>query len=283
MSKSKSIGTLSIVATPIGNLGDWSFRAVETLKSANLVACEDTRTSGVLLKHYGIGTKTVAYHEHNAEAARPKLLAALAEGRDVALISDAGTPLISDPGYKLVREAQDAGIKVVAIPGASSVTAALSVAGLPTDAFYFAGFLPHKTKARRDAFASLRELRATLVFLESPNRLCAALADLREILGEREICVCRELTKTFEEAQRGSATDILAHYEAHPARGEIVLLVEGAGEAAPAGEEALDAVLLTLLKTHKLKEAAALAAEQTGLPRKEVYARALALKAGDDE
>jgi len=278
MTKCKSTGTLYIVATPIGNLGDWSARAVEVLTSVAVVACEDTRTSGVLLKHYGIHTRTTPYHEHNAEAARPRLLALLGEGKNVALISDAGTPLISDPGYKLVRDAQEAGVTVAAVPGASSVTAALSIAGLPTNAFYFAGFLPGKPKARRDMFSSLRELKATLVFLESPNRLLAALADIVPTLGDREICVCRELTKKFEEARRGAASEILAHYEAHPPKGEIVLLIAGATGDAPAGEEGLETLLATLLASHPLKEAVAIATEQTGMPRKEVYAKALTMK-----
>lgn len=277
MVKSKSIGTLYVVATPIGNLGDLGVRAAEVLKSVALVACEDTRTSAVLLRHYGIGTPTAAYHEHNAATARPALLARLAAGEDIALISDAGTPLISDPGYKLVRQAQEAGMPVVTVPGACSVVAALSVSGLPTDAFYFGGFLPSKTTARREALAAVRPLRATLVFLESPNRLCAALADVRQALGEREICVARELTKIHEEARRGGVSEVLAYYEAHPPRGEIVLMIGGAQEEAPDAVR-LDTVLAALLATHSLKEAALLAAEQTGLPRKDVYARALAMQ-----
>ncbi len=281
MSKSKSIGTLNIIATPIGNLADLSARAAQTLQSVDLIACEDTRTSGVLLRHYGISTKTVAYHEHNADTMRPVLLAQLAEGRQVALISDAGTPLISDPGYKLVRQAQEAGIHVVAVPGASSVTAALSISGMPTDAFYFAGFLPHKSKARSDLFASLRLLGATLVFLESPNRLCAALADAQSVLGDREACVAREITKSFEEVRRASISVVRAHYEAHPPKGELVLMIGGAAKEEKTDTDALDALLVALLSSHSLKEAATLAAEQTGWPRKEVYARALAMK-GDE-
>lgn len=284
MSKSKSAGTalacgmLYVVATPIGNLGDFSPRAAQVAASVSLIACEDTRVSGVLLHHYGIKTPTTPYHEHNAEAARPRLLALLAEGKDVALMSDAGTPLISDPGYKLVREAQDAGFAVVAVPGACSVTAALSIAGMPTDAFYFAGFLPHKSKARQTRFSSLSALPATLVFLESAHRLLEALADLHAALGAREVAVCRELTKKFEEVQRGTITDIIAHYEAHPPKGEIVLLVAGTQEAARTDETALEALLITLLASHPLKEAVVIACEQTRLPRKEVYAHALRLK-----
>lgn len=284
MSKSKSAdtthacGTLYVVATPIGNLGDFSPRAAQVAASVSLIACEDTRVSGVLLHHYGIKTPTTPYHEHNAEAARPRLLALLAEGKDVALMSDAGTPLISDPGYKLVREAQEAGFDVVAVPGACSVTAALSIAGMPTDAFYFAGFLPHKSKARQTRFSSLSALPATLVFLESAHRLLEALADLHTTLGVREVAVCRELTKRFEEVQRGTVTEIIAHYEAHPPKGEIVLLVAGAQEEARMDDTALEVLLVTLLASHPLKEAVAIACEQTGLPRKEVYAHALRLK-----
>lgn len=279
MSKSKSIGILSVVATPIGNLADWTYRAVEVAKAADLIACEDTRVTRVLLNHYGIATPTVAYHEHNAEAMRPKLLAHLAEGKALALMTDAGTPLISDPGYKLVHEAQEAGVEVVAIPGASSPVAALSIAGLPTDAFYFAGFLPHKAGARKTVFSSLSGLRATLVFLESPNRLVDALADLHATLGEREIAVAREMTKRFEEVKRGLVSEIQAHYAAHPPKGEIVLLVAPADEAKQEQDaEALDALLRRLLESHSLKEATSIAAEQTGLPRKELYANALALQ-----
>lgn len=272
----KSIGTLYITATPIGNLADWTFRAVETAKSVNCIACEDTRVTGVLLRHYGIATKTVSYHEHNAETVRPQLLARLAEGKNLALMTDAGTPLISDPGYRLVRAAQEAGADVVSVPGASSPVAALSIAGLPTDAFYFAGFPPHKAGARRKAFLALRGIPATLVFFESANRLTEALADALEAFGDREICVCREMTKRFEEARRGKITEILAHYAAYPPKGEIVLLV-AAGVPEKPDEAELDALLRTLLVTHRLKEAVAVACEQTGLPRKEVYARALAL------
>lgn len=281
MHKSKSIGTLLVVATPIGNLGDMSFRAVEALKSATLIACEDTRTSGVLLKHYGITTPTTPYHEHNGEAARPRLLARLEAGDTLALISDAGTPLISDPGYKLVRQAQERGIAVVAIPGPCSVTAALSVSGLPTDAFYFGGFLPSKAEARKKALGSLRTVCATLVFLESANRVCATLQNIREALGDREVCVARELTKKFEEARRGRVSEIIAHYEANPAKGEIVLLVHGAQEDPMPDKEALKALLRLLLKDHPLKEAVALAAEQTGLARKVVYSSALEIKADE--
>lgn len=277
-----SSGKLHVVATPIGNLGDWSFRAVETAKSVAVISCEDTRVTHKLLAHYGIATPTTAYHEHNAETARPRLLALLAEGKDIALMSDAGTPLISDPGYKLVREAQAAGAEVVAIPGACSAIAALSVAGLPTDAFYFAGFLPHKSKARRDMLSTLADLRATLVFLESPNRLTAALADAQATLGDREACVGRELTKTFEEARRAPLSELITHYEAHPPKGEIVLLVEGAGDApVERTADTLEPLLTRLLKEHRLKEAVEIACEQTGLPRKEVYALALRIKSDD--
>ncbi len=284
MSKSKSAettsacGILYVVATPIGNLGDFSPRAIQIAASVAMIACEDTRVTGVLLHHYGIKTPTTSYHEHNAEAVRPRLLALLAEGKNVALMSDAGTPLISDPGYKLVREVQDEGFAVVTVPGASSVTAALSIAGMPTDTFYFAGFLPHKSRARQTQLRSLCALSATLVFLESSHRLTDALRDVHMTLGNREVAICRELTKKFEEVRRGDVTDIIAHYEEHPPKGEIVLLVAGTKDTPRMEDTMIDALLLTLLASHPLKEAVAIACEQTGLPRKEIYAHALRIK-----
>jgi 16S rRNA (cytidine1402-2'-O)-methyltransferase len=270
---------LQVIATPIGNLGDWTHRAAEAARAADLILCEDTRVTRVLLAQYGVATPTAAYHEHNAEAARPRYLAMLREGKTLALMSDAGTPLISDPGYKLVRAAQDAGIPVSPLPGASSLTAALSAAGLATDAFYFAGFLPPKSAARRAALAALSALPATLALLETAPRLTAALEDALAALGDREACVARELTKRFEELRRAPLSSLLAHYTATPPRGEIVLLIARAEARGGGAEEeaALDALLTRLLAEHRLREAVELACEQTGAARKHAYARALAL------
>ncbi len=203
---------LFVVATPIGNLGDITVRALQALAGADLIACEDTRVTRKLLDHYGIATPLTPYHEHNAAAARPKLLAALAQGKAVALVSDAGTPLISDPGYKLVRAAREAGYPVVPLPGASSVLAALATAGLPTDRFFFEGFLPAKSAQRRARLAELDRMPATLVLFETGPRLAAALADLAETFGPREGAICRELTKFFEEVRRGDLESLAAHY-----------------------------------------------------------------------
>ncbi len=274
--------TLFVVATPIGHLDDMTYRAVETLKAVDLVACEDTRTSGVLLSHYGIGTRRVAYHEHNAERQRPMLLAALAEGRSVALISDAGTPLISDPGYQLVRAARAQGNRVVTVPGPSSVIAALSVGGLPTDRFLFAGFLSPKSAARRRALSELANVRATLVLFESPQRIGGLLEDIAAVLGAREVSLCRELTKRFEEVRGGTPAELLATLEAQPARGELVVLIgPPEAEAAQADPAQVEALLRAALKAHSTKDAARAVAEATGLPRQELYAQALALRGND--
>ena len=203
---------LHLVATPIGNLRDITLRALETLAAADLIACEDSRVSRRLLDHYGIATPLTPYHEHNAAAARPKLLARLAEGQAVALISDAGTPLVSDPGFKLVREAQEAGYMVTALPGPSAALAALTVAGLPTDRFCFEGFLPPKEGQRRTRIGELAAIPATLILFESGPRLARALSDLADGLGDRPAAVCRELTKLHEEVRRGSLPELAQHY-----------------------------------------------------------------------
>ncbi len=282
MSKSKSTktgdGTLYVVATPIGNLADWTFRAVDIAKRADVIACEDTRVTGKLLHHYGIGTRMMAYHEHNAAEMRPKLIAMLEEGKQVALMSDAGTPLISDPGYKLITALRERGLRIEVIPGASSVTAALSVAGLPTDQFFFAGFAPNKAQARKAWLEELAPIPGTWVLFESAKRLAKTLADIAVIYPARQVAVARELTKIYEEVVHGTAAELAAAMEADPLRGEIVLLVApgGEGDHAP-DEEALKAMLKTLLETHSTKEAVAILTEQSGLPRKKVYAWALAL------
>jgi 16S rRNA (cytidine1402-2'-O)-methyltransferase len=269
---------LYVVATPIGNLGDVTIRALSTLAAADIVACEDTRVTGVLLRHFAIGAKLVAYHEHNAAAQRPKLLAALGEGKAVALVSDAGTPLISDPGYRLVVEAQAEGHAVVPVPGASAVMAALVASGLPTDSFFFAGFLPPKTGARKKRLTALAGVPATLVFFESGPRLAASLADMSETLGARNAVVARELTKAFETVRRASLAELAATLaEESPPKGEIVVLVAPPEETETSAEDA-DRILIALMAEKSVSEAAAEAAAVTGLSRRDLYQRALALK-----
>jgi 16S rRNA (cytidine1402-2'-O)-methyltransferase len=272
---------LHIVATPIGNLGDITLRALETLAGADLIACEDTRVSRKLLDRYGIAAPLVSYHDHNASAVRPRLLRRLGEGAAIALISDAGTPLVSDPGYKLVREARAAGHAVTALPGASAPLAALAVAGLPTDRFFFEGFLPPKERARRARIAELARIPATLILFETGPRLGAALADLAAGLGAREAAICRELTKLHEEVRHGELPALAeACAQAEP-RGEIVLVIAppAPGPSPEAGD--IDALLRQALARVSLKEAVGEVAAAVGAPRREVYQRALALaKAG---
>jgi 16S rRNA (cytidine1402-2'-O)-methyltransferase len=276
---------LYIVATPIGNLGDITLRALHVLAAAGIVACEDTRVSAVLLRHYGISARLVAYHDHNAEKQRPKLLAALAAGESVALISDAGTPLVSDPGYRLVAAVREAGHDVVPIPGASSVLAALVVAGLPSDRFLFAGFLPPKHTARVKRLEELAPVPATIVFFETGPRLGAALADMAVALGTREAAVARELTKAFEIVRRGTLAALAEEFADKPPKGEIVIVVGPPAAPATSHEDA-DRILLELMREKSLSEAASEASELTGLKRNDLYRRALALKSvadGGDE
>tara|TARA_R110002073_G_scaffold86418_10_gene205321 strand:- start:737 stop:1615 length:879 start_codon:yes stop_codon:yes gene_type:complete len=269
---------LYVTATPIGNLGDMTFRAREVLDQADIIACEDTRVTGKLLAYFDIKTPTVPYHDHNEERILPQLLDRLAAGEIVALVSDAGTPLISDPGYRLVKEARDQGSFVSSIPGASAILAALASAGLPTDRFMFAGFLPNKTLARQKMVASVADVQATLVFYESPKRLKDSLRDIAAVLGPREAAVSRELTKLFEEVRKGSLTELAAHYEAADRpKGEIVIVVGPPQETVVSADQ-LDAALLAALETQSLKEAVASVTGELGLKRKQVYARALDLK-----
>lgn len=270
-------GGLHLVATPIGNLRDTTLRALEVLAAADVIACEDTRVTRKLTDHYGIATPLTPYHEHNAAEARPKLIARLAAGDTVALVSDAGTPLVSDPGFKLVRAAHEAGHTVTTVPGASAALAGLAIAGLPTDRFYFEGFLPAKPGQRRARIAELTHIPATLVLFETGPRLAAALAGLAEGLGAREAAVCRELTKLHEEVRRGDLPSLAAHYsEAGEPRGEIVLVI-----APPIAESVdasdIDALLRSALARVSVKEAVAEVAAVTGQPRREVYQRALAI------
>jgi 16S rRNA (cytidine1402-2'-O)-methyltransferase len=269
---------LHIVATPIGNLGDITLRALQALAGADLIACEDTRVTRKLLDRYAIATPLVPYHEHNAAQARPVLLRRLADGASIALVSDAGTPLVSDPGYKLVRAAAEAGHSITTLPGASALLAALTVAGLPTDQFLFAGFLPPKEAARRSRIAGLARIPATLVLFETGPRLAAALADLAAGLGaEREAAICRELTKLHEEVLRGDLATLAGAYAGDPPRGEIVIVIAppDAPQRASAGETEI--LLRQALGRVSLKDAVGEVADATGVPRREVYQRALAL------
>ncbi|MEZ2221314.1 16S rRNA (cytidine(1402)-2'-O)-methyltransferase [Rhizobium sp. RCC_161_2] len=271
---------LYLVATPIGNLGDITLRALETLAGADVLACEDTRVTRVLLDRYGIQNRPYAYHEYNADEVGPRLLQALEAGRSVALVSDAGTPLVSDPGYRLAQQAIEAGYRVVPIPGASAPLAALVGSGLPNDAFLFAGFLPTKDKAKRDRLAELATVPATLIFFESPHRIAATLAAAADVLGaERPAAVGRELTKTFEEFRRGTLAELAAFYETvDNVKGEIVWLV-GPPQEVITPEADIDAMLRDLSKTMPTAKAAAEAARLTGLPRKDLYQRLLDMKA----
>jgi 16S rRNA (cytidine1402-2'-O)-methyltransferase len=279
---------LHLVATPIGNLRDITLRALETLAAADLIACEDSRVTRKLLDHYGITTPLTPYHEHNAAAARPKLLARIAGGEAIALVSDAGTPLISDPGFKLVRAACAAGLAVNAAPGASAVLAALAVAGLPTDRFFFEGFLPTKDAQRRARIAELAHIPATLILYESGPRIGRALAALAEGLGARPAAICRELTKLHEEVRRGELAALAQAYgsgapDRAEIRGEFTLVIappEAEAGRPDAGE--VDALLRRALQHASVKDAVSGVAAATGRPRREIYQRALALGEGDD-
>lgn len=270
---------LHIVATPIGNLRDITLRALDVLRAADLVACEDTRVFAKLASHYGIAVPTLAYSDATQDAAEPRVLRALAQGKRVALVSDAGMPLISDPGYRLVRAAVAGGHAVTAAPGPSAVPMALALSGLPTDRFFFGGFLPAKASERRRAIAEAAPVPGTLVFFEAPHRLAASLADLAELLGERPAAMARELTKMFEEVRRASLGELAAHYAAQAdVRGEIVLVIGPPGEAAAPRGEMLDAALRQAMESVSVKDAAAEIAARFGLKRRDVYARALELK-----
>ncbi len=270
-------GELFVVATPIGHLGDITVRALEVLKSVDCVACEDTRTSGTLLHHYGIRVPKVAYHNHNEAKATAALLETLRSGKRVALITDAGTPLVSDPGSRLVVAAIEAGIRVTPIPGASALVAALSIAGLPTDHFCFVGFLPTKKACRTALLAWVAPLPATLVFYEAPHRLVETLQTLADTLGDRSAAVARELTKLHETCTRGTLHSLIAHYTQEAPRGECVLVVHGA-TAQPLSDAAIDSALREALHTHSLKAAVDQVTQTAGRPRSEIYERALAIR-----
>lgn len=273
---------LYVVATPIGNLRDITLRALDVLGAADVIACEDTRITRRLLDRYDIVTKMLAYHDHNAPRVRPKLMARLKAGEAVALVSDAGTPLISDPGFKLINEAYSAGAGVWTVPGPSAVTAGLSVAGLPSDRFCFYGFLPEKTAARKKVLNALSG-DGTAIFFEAARRLPACLKDLAAIDPEREIAIARELTKRFEEVRRGSALELCDHYQkAGPPKGEVVLLI-GPAASKPADQADVDAALVEALSRLSVKDAASEVSALTKHPRRAVYERALVLKKGKAE
>ncbi|HEX6182588.1 MAG TPA: 16S rRNA (cytidine(1402)-2'-O)-methyltransferase [Pyrinomonadaceae bacterium] len=276
----ETAGTLYLVATPIGNLEDVTRRALRVLSEADVVACEDTRRTRALLEHFGIRARTVSYHEHNERERAEGLARMIEEGSAVALVSDAGTPGINDPGYRLVRACAERGLRVVPVPGPTAFVAAVTASGLPTDEFYFGGFLPARPHARREKLASVKALRATLVFYETPHRITQALADAREVLGEREAAVARELTKLHEEVVRGRLSELQQHFSAEgAARGEMVLVIDrdmidegGGDETRPAASVA---ELVAALEAEGLDQRAALkrAARELGLTRDEAYRR----------
>ena len=272
-----------MVATPIGNAGDIGLRALGILRAAGAIVAEDTRVTAKLLALHGISRPLLTYNDHNAERERPRLLERLGVGAALALVSDAGTPLISDPGHKLVREAHAHGIPIYAVPGASALLASLSIAGLPTNRFFFAGFLPAKSGERRAALEDLKTIASTLVFFESPQRLKDTLAAMAEIFGPRQAAVARELTKMHEEVRRGTLSELARHYAGAPTpKGEITLVIGPPAVAAPAGQAKVDVLLALALPHMPVKEAAALVAAATGHARRDIYARALTLKDRDE-
>ncbi len=275
---------LVLVSTPIGNLKDFSLRAREALQGVDAILCEDTRTSGVLLHAHGIKTKLIALHDHNEESRAPGLVKAMLEGARYALISDAGTPLVSDPGYRLVRAAIAAGLLVGGVPGANAAVFALTLSGLPPQPFLFLGFLPVKGGPRVAAMARIANaeaagLAATIVVYEAPHRLAEMLADAVAVFGDRPAAVCRELTKHFEEVRRGGLKELAAHYAEHAARGEITVVI-GPATAEPVTAAVLDESLAAALGRMSLKDAVDAVTAATGLPRRQVYARALGLGKG---
>lgn len=265
-----------IVATPIGHLADMSFRAVEVLKQVDLIACEDTRVSQRLLEHYDIRTSCTSYHDHSSEKDRASILRKLDDGKSIALISDAGMPLISDPGYKLVERIKASGHQVTCVPGASAVTTALVLSGLPSHSFMFDGFLPQKQQARSARLSELAHYDASIIFYESPRRLLDSLADIREVLGERDVSVARELTKQFEEVQTGPVSEIIDHFTQTPPRGEIVLIL-GPRKEGELDIKAVDAALKKALENYRIKDAVDIVHGIYGMSKKDLYRRALHL------
>ena len=274
-------GTLYIVATPIGNLGDITQRAIQILHDVDLIAAEDTRHTRKLLQHYGIDTKTVSYHEHNEQQRSEELFARLKEGTDIAIVSDAGTPGINDPGFRLVRLAHENEINIVSVPGPSALVTALVASGLPTDEFYFGGFLPARSTARRNRLNELRDIRATLIFYEAPHRLAAALKDAADVFGARQAVIARELTKLHEEFRRGTLSELANHYASESPRGEIVLLIDRNRNELTESDNNSDIVTLVAgFEAEGLDHRAALkkAARELGLTRSEAYRRLMAAR-----
>jgi 16S rRNA (cytidine1402-2'-O)-methyltransferase len=282
---SATAGTLYLVATPIGNLEDITQRALRVLREVDLIACEDTRHTRTLLNHFGIATKTLSYHDHNERERAAELAARIDGGASIALVSDAGTPGINDPGFRLVRACVERDINVIPVPGATAFVSALVASGLPTDEFYFAGFLPSRQHARRLRLAALSAIPATLIFYEAPHRIAGTLADAREILGEREAAVARELTKLHEEIARGRLTDLIARFSGSTvARGEMVLVIDRhviAGDETGEPQTTNIAALVAALEAEGLDPRAALkrAARELGLNRDEAYRRLVAARA----
>lgn len=285
MSQQTKKRTLFLVSTPIGNLEDITLRAIRVLKEVDLIACEDTRRTRILLSHYGIHTALTSLYDEIERKKGAALVEKILGGHSLAYVSDAGTPLISDPGYHLVRSAIEAGIPVVSIPGPSAVIAALSVSGMPSDRFAFFGFLPEKAGRRQSFLRKLKELPMTLVFYESPRRLVDSLKDIRDVLGDREVAVTRELTKVFEEVIRGRADEIIDKLEAAGVKGEITLLVEGARERPVAGDGEIEALVreMDLQQELSTKDLAGRIAEELDLPRKRVYDVILKIRASREE
>jgi 16S rRNA (cytidine1402-2'-O)-methyltransferase len=269
-------GTLYIVATPIGNLEDITLRALRVLKEVDAIAAEDTRHTRVLLKHYGIQTPLTSYHEHNERTKAEDLVKRLLEGQNIALVSDAGTPAISDPGFRLVAQAVDAGIRIIPLPGASALTAVLSASGLPTDRVAFEGFLPAKKKQRREKLRALRDETRTLVFYEAPHRLAEALDDVQELLGDREAVLAREVSKVHEEFLRGRISELIRALRRREIRGEFTLIISGSAGEISVTEERLKAEISELqLRGMRVKEIAEVLGEKFGYPKKEIYRLAL--------
>jgi 16S rRNA (cytidine1402-2'-O)-methyltransferase len=285
MSQETKKGILYLVSTPIGNLEDITLRALRTLKEVDLIACEDTRHTRNLLAHYGIGTPLTSLRDENEQKKGEVLVEALLDGRSLAYVSDAGTPLISDPGYRLVRIALEQGVSVVPIPGPSAVIAALSVSGMPSDRFAFFGFLPEKEGRRRSFLRQVAALPMTLVFYESPRRLIASLKDIRDILGDRRVAVARELTKVFEEVDRAPVSEVLRKWDGMTVRGEITLLVEGAPERNAAGDKEIEALYREMSGAGgaSTRDLAGRISVELDLPKKKVYDAVLKLRAGEQE
>ncbi|MBL0941117.1 MAG: 16S rRNA (cytidine(1402)-2'-O)-methyltransferase [Alphaproteobacteria bacterium] len=283
VNQGKCSNRLSIVSTPIGNAEDITLRALSVLKEADLIACEDTRVTSKLLAIHQIHTPLISYHDHNAEQVRPRIIEALKQGQSIALVSDAGTPLISDPGYKLVRNCVEEGLHVVCVPGPCSVLAALTLSALPTHSFYFAGFAPAKSKARQVFFSDLLGVPGTLIFFESARRLSDSLTDMMTVFGNRQAVVARELTKKFEEIRKDQLQGLINFYATHGApKGEIVVLLD-AGGPQPRKDQDLDELLKIVLEQKSLRDAVELVATTTGVSRRRIYERALFVQAAADE